>query len=105
MQFQKRDDGNTRGSLEAAPPVPKGTGIEFYAEMDAYLVISNCPVGDQSAPTVEAKPFPLYISVSETGIKPLKSRDFHDWERAFYKMVERGEKKVSPRHPETFVKS
>lgn len=52
--YAKDELNNIRGFMRAAPPLPMGTGVEWYAEMDLYVIINNCPVGDQSAPMPEA---------------------------------------------------
>ena len=102
-KYIQDESGNTQGYLASAPPVPHGTGVEWYAEKDIYVVISNCPVGDQSSPTPEATCVPLYISVHETGIEPLECHTFQDWERAFYERVGRGEIDISRRDPDSFT--
>ena len=58
--------------------------------------------GAQLRPTLEAICQPLYVGVYETGIEPLGSRSYQDWQAAFYEMVERGEKDINPRVPDSF---
>ena len=99
--YAKDERNVVQGWLRQAPPVPYGTGVEWYAEKDIYVVISSCPVGDQSSPTPEATCVPLYISVHETGIEPLESHTYQDWEKAFYEKVERGEIDISRRDPDS----
>ena len=48
---------------------------------------------------------PLYFSVHETGFKPREAYKYQDWESAFYEKVARGEIDISPRYPDSFVKS
>ncbi len=104
--YAKDENNIIQGFMRAAPRVATGTGVEWYAEMDVYVVISNCPVADQSGPVPEANCQPLYMSVHETGIEPLPSNmTFQDWEKAFYEMVGRGEIDISRRDPDSFVKS
>ncbi|MHC5060781.1 MAG: DUF1989 domain-containing protein [Planctomycetota bacterium] len=99
--------GVTRGKMFLSPQVPDGTGIEFYAEKDLYLIASNCPYADQNLPFKEADPCPLYIMVYETGIKP-ETRDHlgiikgEQWEQMVYDKFARGEKDISVRTPESF---
>ena len=100
--FEVDENGITQGQMGGSQSVPYGTGLEFYAEMDLYLVVSNCLVGDQLRPTPEAICQPLYFSVWETGITPLESYKYQDWETAFYEKVARGEIDISPRYPEDF---
>ena len=69
-EIKPDENGVTRGMMYPAPPVPDGTGIEWYAEKDVYVVMSNCPYADQALPLPEAKPNPMYIIVYETGIAP-----------------------------------
>jgi uncharacterized protein YcgI (DUF1989 family) len=85
--------------VEGAPggSVPYGTGIEFYAEMDAYVVLSSCPWVDQSAAVGAVDPVPLYISVWNTGIDPLPAPECADWQGAFYESVAAGGKDISAR--------
>jgi len=70
QQFVQDDRGITRCKLFPSPPVPDGTAVEWYSEIDTYVVISNCPYADQALPFPEAKPNPVYISVWDTGIEP-----------------------------------
>lgn len=69
-QFAQPDGRVTRCLLSPSPSVPDGTGIEWYAEKDQYVVISNCPYADQALPFPEADPNPVYVSVWDTGIQP-----------------------------------
>ena len=77
-------------------------GVEFYAEMDAYVVISSCPWVNQTKAVGEIEPVPLYISVWETGITPLVPPDWKDWQTPFWDAVAVGEKDISPRTPDSY---
>ena len=98
--------GVTRGKMFLSPGVPDGTGLEFYAEKDLYLIASNCPYADQNLPFKDADPNPIYIQVWETGIPP--ETDDHlgivsgeEWERMVYAKHADGTKDVSLRTPES----
>ena len=47
-----------------------GSGLNIYAEMNMYVVVSNYPYAGQATPFPEADPNPIYTSVWETGIPP-----------------------------------
>ncbi|MGI9667106.1 MAG: DUF1989 domain-containing protein [Acidimicrobiia bacterium] len=81
----------------AAPSVPSGTGIEFYAEGDSWVVLSSCPWVDQSGAVGTVDPVPVYVSVWDTGIDPLPAPEWLDWESAFYDAVADGTKDTTPR--------
>ena len=100
-------NGVTRGKMFLSPSIPDGTGLEFYAEKDLYLIASNCPYADQNLPFKDADPNPIYISVWDTGIPPetdnhlgLVSGD--RWEEMIYAKFADGSKIVSARTPESF---
>jgi hypothetical protein len=45
------------------PTVPHGTVVEFYAEMDSWRVLSNCPWVGESGAIGQVEAVPLYIGV------------------------------------------
>ena len=97
-RFGQDEKGMTRCFLSPTPSVPDGTGVEFYAEKDCYVVVSNCPYADQALPFPEAKPNPVYISVEDTGIKPYSDNHLninHGWEDKIYDRI--NSKDVSPK--------
>ncbi|WP_044211132.1 DUF1989 domain-containing protein [Flammeovirga sp. OC4] len=97
-RFGQDENGITRCFLSPTPSVPDGTGVEFYAEKDCYVVVSNCPYADQALPFPEAKPNPVYISVEDTGIKPYSDNHLninHGWEDKIYDRI--FSKDVSPK--------
>ena len=96
------DKMNIYPDARHSPSVPHGTGVEFYAEMDAYVVISSCPWVNQTVAVGDIEPVPLYISVWETGIAPLDPPAWKDWQTPFYEAVVSGEKDISPRTPESY---
>jgi|GEM_PF-2159395 len=101
------ENGVTRGKMFLSPPVPDGTGIEFYCEKDLYLIASNCPYADQNLPFKDADPNPIYIQVYETGIQPETNDHLgivrgSDWEDMIYSKFANGSKDISVRTPESF---
>lgn len=101
-KFYTTDEGQLSIDLAVGKPVPEGTGVEFYAEMDVYAVLSLCPWGDQSKGPVGADLVPLHISVWDTGIEPLPPADWKDWKGAFYEAVAKGDKDISPRTGDSY---
>ena len=101
------DGHNTTVSLAPSPDIHVGTGVEFYACMDLYAVITMCPHGNIGGPgsgprwdnekKKHADLRPVHISVWETGIKPNDPPTWRDWEGYFYDQVAKGEKDISPR--------
>ena len=85
-----------------SPSVPPGTGVEFYAEMNAYVVISSCPWVNQTVAVGDIEPMPLYVSVSETGIAPLDPPEWKDWQTPFYQAVASGGIDISPRTADSY---
>ncbi len=72
-------------------PVKDGTAIEWYAEQDMYVVISNCPYGDQHTCYTEIKNNDVFIEVYDTGITPYSQRStdrIQGWEEAAWARVE-----------------
>lgn len=69
-KFELQDGNIARCVLAPAPAVADGVGCEYYAEMDMYVVVSNCPYADQATPFPECEPNPVYVSVYDTGIAP-----------------------------------
>ena len=98
-QFKQDENGITRCFLSSTPRVPDGTGVEFYAEKDCYVVVSNCPYADQDLPFPEAKPNPVYVSVHDTGIKPYSENHLdivHGWEDKIYDRIMSKDVEVHP---------
>lgn len=69
-QFMLDEQNITRARMCPTPPVKDGTAIEWYAEQDMYVVISNCPYGDQHTCYTKIKNNDVYIDVFDTGIAP-----------------------------------
>ena len=92
--------------LLGSPQVPYGTGVEFYANTDLYAVISNCPNANIADPVWNGErmlqTYPVYISVWETGVEPVKQPEWKDWDGKWYEMAENGGKDISPRTVESF---
>lgn len=91
-QFKQDENGITRCFLSPTPRVADGTGVEFYAEKDCYVVVSNCPYADQELPFPEAQPNPVYVSVHDTGIKPYSDNHLgitHGWEDKIYDRIQK----------------
>lgn len=89
-KFAQDENHITRCFLSPTPAVPDGTGVEFYAEKDCYVVVSNCPYTDQGLPYPEAQPNPVYISVFDTGIRPYSTNHLNidqNWQEATYKRI------------------
>lgn len=95
---------NIYPDVRPSPTVPYGSGVEFYAEMDAYVVVSSCPWVNQTAPVGEIDPVPLYMSVWDTSIKPLDPPAWKDWQTPFYDAIAAGDKDISPRTPNSYGK-
>ena len=105
--MEKYSDTDERGHtqthmrLGVSKSLPHGTGVEFYANTDLYVVIAHCPGGNQSRSVWDGKTFqkvqPLYMSVWETGIEPAPRAKWKDWEGVFYDLVAKGARDISPR--------
>ena len=102
------EDDQTVIQFGSSPPVPKGTGVEFFVNVDCYAVVSSCP-GGPIAPDVPvwngekaAQTYPVYFSVYDTGVEPVKQMEWKDWDGYFYEAAEGGGKDVSPRTVESF---
>ena len=104
MKYMHDETGQHRWDLKPCTKVPHGTGVEFYSEMEQYVLISECPHGDQTKPVGEVQLWPVYITVWDTGIKPLDPPKWGDWRGALEKQIERGEKDISPRTPDSYTK-
>lgn len=70
-RFTQDENRITRARMSPTPPVKDGTAIEWYAEKDIYVVISNCPYGDQHTSYLEIKNNDVFIEVYETGLAPV----------------------------------
>ncbi|MEM1447478.1 MAG: DUF1989 domain-containing protein [Planctomycetota bacterium] len=89
--------------LLPGPHVPKGTGVEFYAEQDIYCVISSCPWGDMQAGKLgENDIAPVEISVWETGIKPQPRPEWREWKSEFYRQLNSGDRANTPRTEDSY---
>ena len=99
-------DDQTIIRLGGSPQVPHGAGVEFFANTDLYAVISNCPGADITAPIWDGKEmrqtYPVYISVWDSGVEPVKQPEWKDWDGKFYEMADGGGKDLSPRTAESF---
>lgn len=104
-QFLQDENGITRCKLLPSPTVEDGTGVEYYAEMDMYAVVSSCPYADQALPFPEADPNPVYVSVWDTGIAPEADNhlglDAMGWRDTVYKRIL--EKGISSRTPDSYI--
>ena len=69
-KYLVNDKGFTIGAL-GGNTAPETQSVEFYAEMDMYVVISNCPVGNQNVPIGEVDCFPLTMAIFDTGVRPV----------------------------------
>ncbi|GAL31752.1 hypothetical protein JCM19240_5183 [Vibrio maritimus] len=90
-QFMLDEQNITRARMCPTPPVKDGTAIEWYAEQDMYVVISNCPYGDQHTCYTEIKNNNVFIEVYDTGIAPYSQRStdrIQGWEEAAWARVE-----------------
>ena len=85
------DHTGTKEHREPRAAVEDGVGVEYYAEKDMYVVISNCPYADQALPFPEAKPNPVYITVYDTGIEPetghLGLPPSSEWQKIVYDRI------------------
>ena len=104
MKYLHDESGQHRWDLKPCTPVPPGTGIEFYSEMEQYCLLSCCPHGDQNKPIDEVQLQDAYISVWDTGIDPLEPAKWPDWRSALEGQIERGEKDISVRTPDSYTK-
>jgi len=102
MKYLHDSTGQHRWDLKPCTPVPPGTGVEFYSEMEQYCLISECPHGDQTVPIDKQQLWPTYISVYDTSIKPLDPPKWGDWRSALEGQIERGEKDISVRTPDSY---
>lgn len=44
--------------------------VSLYAEMDCYMLVIQCPFGNQEKPILEAECFPQTVEIYDTGIRP-----------------------------------
>ncbi|GAL20471.1 hypothetical protein JCM19235_3473 [Vibrio maritimus] len=88
--------------LRPGPNIPKGTGVEFYAEQDCYFVISSCPWADMQGNLEDVEPQPVEISVWDTGIEPLPRPQWRDWKSEFYFQLSNGVRNNTPRTEESY---
>ena len=103
MKYMHDETGQHRWDLKPCGDVPYGAGVEFYSEMEQYALISECPHGDQHKPVGEVSLQPTYISVWDTGIRPLDPPQWGDWRSHLEGQIERGEKDASPRTPDSYT--
>ncbi len=90
--------------LRPGPDIPKGTGVEFYAEQDIYCVISSCPWGSMQDTLENVVPKPVEISVWETGIEPLPRPQWREWKSDFYNQLATGKRANTPRTEDSYNK-
>lgn len=88
--------------LRPGPNIPKGTGVEFYAEQDCYFVISSCPWADMQDTLENVTPQPVEISVWDTGIEPLERPEWKEWKSTFYHQLSNGIRENSPRTEDSY---
>ena len=103
MKYLHDETGQHRWDLRPCTPVAYGTGVEFYSEVEQYALITECPHGDQTAPVGKVPLHPVYISVWDTGIKPLDPPQWGDWRGHLEGQIERGEKDISVRTLESYM--
>ncbi|MBV7338822.1 DUF1989 domain-containing protein [Chloroflexi bacterium TSY] len=102
LRFFYTEDDALKFDMAASKSVPYGNGVEFYAEMDVYAVISSCPWANQGGVVGTVESVPLYISVWDTGIAPLPAAEWKDWKTPFYEQVASGERDTSVRTPDSY---
>ncbi|MGR5095486.1 DUF1989 domain-containing protein [Vibrio maritimus] len=101
-QFMLDEQNITRARMCPTPPVEDGTAIEWYAEQDMYVVISNCPYGDQHTCYTEIHNNDVFIEVFDTGIKPYApalTDKIQGWETAAWERVEARGGKLAEQQP------
>ncbi|MCG9788143.1 DUF1989 domain-containing protein [Vibrio mediterranei] len=89
-RFAQDENRITRARMCPTPPVKDGTAIEWYAEKDLYVVISNCPYGDQHTCYSKIKNNDVFIEVYDTGIAPIHgeaTERIQGWEQAALERV------------------
>ncbi len=89
-RFTQDENRITRARMCPTPPVEDGTAIEWYAEKDVYVVISNCPYGDQHCDYKEIKNNDVFIEVYDTGVAPITegvTGHIQGWEEAALERV------------------
>lgn len=62
----KNDEGFTTGAL--SPGFSKDQYVTAYAEMDIYVLVIQCPFGNQEKPILQATCWPQTIEIYDTGI-------------------------------------
>ena len=69
------DDGFMVGTLY--PGFSHNQYITFYAEMDMYILVIQCPFGNQEKPILEATCWPQTVEIYDTGARPEENEKFH----------------------------
>ena len=64
----KNDLGLTTGSLYAG--MSHNQFATAYAEMDMYVLVIQCPFGNQEKPILSAECWPQTVEIYDTGIRP-----------------------------------
>ena len=86
-----RYDLNERGLMEGTlggSKIAMGSFVEFYAEMDMFLCVSNCPVGAQDRPHLESKNTPFQVEIYDTGVQPAidySKLNWAEWREKFFR--------------------
>ncbi|WP_163132008.1 DUF1989 domain-containing protein [Agarivorans sp. Alg241-V36] len=101
-QFMLDEQNITRARMCPTPPVKDGTAIEWYAEQDMYVVISNCPYGDQHTCYTKIENNDVFIEVFDTGIEPYApalTDKIQGWAGEAWKRVEARDSSLAEQQP------
>ena len=85
--YKVNDNGELMGAADVPLQTKKGDYIEFYAQIDLFILASLCPVGDQTATWSEVTLKPMKCEVFETNTTPPEFERFHDWRPHHNEMV------------------
>ncbi len=85
--WKLNDKGQLMGYADFPLSTKQGDYIDFYAQMDLYVLVSLCPCGDQTATWSEVTLTPMKCEVFETGTTPPEFKRFHNWRPHHDEMV------------------
>ena len=85
--WKLNDKGQLMGYADVPLQTKKGDYIDFYAQMDLFILVSLCPVGDQTATWSEVTLTSMKCEVFETNTTPPEFKRFHDWRPHHNEMV------------------
>ena len=85
--WKLNDNGQLMGYADVPLQTQQGDYVDFYAQMDLYVLVSLCPVGDQTVTWQEVTLTPMKCEVFDTNTTPPEFTRFHNWRPHFKEMV------------------